>query len=254
MATSESTGNVIVVNGSISRFLDNNPPPTDADRVNSSPPSTTTATTTAGLGIPVPDLGGGMLPLPCSMGDLLGGLMSQIQGLIDSVVGSISGMFNMVNNFIDGIGNVINKVLAIPSMILQGIQTAIDGLIKKAKDIIIQQINCASNLVASFLNAPAAMAQGIEVNLTSLHNSVIGVWDKVAEIGHNAQAIGRQLLDQAFDMQKSLDDVFKGTIGSIASAFNSTIGGAISAISGLTKSPAGIIANVGIKAVVKAVT
>ncbi len=197
---------------------------------------------------------GNMLPLPCSISGLLGGLMSQIQGLLGNIMGSISGMLNSVSNFIGNIGNMINNILAIPSKILQGIQTAIDNLITKAKDIIIQQINCVSNLVSSFVNAPAALAQGIEVSVDGLLSSVVSVGDKIAEIGHGAQAIGKQLLDQAFDMQKSLDEVFKGTIGSIASSFKSTIGGAISAISGLTKSPAGIIANVGIKAVAKAVT
>lgn len=209
--------------------------------------------------IPVVDkildtIGGGMLPLPCSISGILGGLIGQIQGLIGSVMGTISGMLNTVSNFIDGIGNMINNILAIPSKILQGIQTAIDNLITKAKDIIIQQINCASDLVESFINAPAALAQGIQVGVEGLWDSVISVGDKVAEIGHAAAAIGQQLLDQAFNMQSMLDKVFQGTIGSIASAFNSTLGGAISAITGLATSPAGFIAKVGIGVVVGAIT
>lgn len=213
--------------------------------------------------IPVVDkildtIGGGMLALPCSisgiLGGLVGGLMGQIQGLIGGVMGTISNMLNTVSNFINGIGNMINNILAIPSKILQGIQTAIDNLITKAKDIIIQQINCASDLVASFINAPAALAQGIQVGVEGLWNSVISVGDKVAEIGHNVQAMGQQLLDQAFNMQDTLNKVFQGTIGSIASSFNSTLGGAISAISGIVTSPVGAIAKIGIGAVVGAIT
>lgn len=196
----------------------------------------------------------GMLPLPCSIGGLLGGLMSQIQGLIGGVMGTISNMLNTVSGFLSGIGNMIGNILAMPSKLLQGIQTAIDNLITKAKDIIIQQINCASDLISTFLNAPAALAQGVNVAVSGVWDSVISVGDKVAEIGHAAQAIGQQLLDQAFNMQDTLNKVFQGTIGSIASSFNSTLGGAISAITGLTSAPAGFIAKVGIGVVVSAVT
>lgn len=192
-----------------------------------------------------------MLPLPCSisgvLGGLVGGLVGQIQGIINGVIGTVKNMLNTVANFLGGIGGMINNLLAMPSKLLAGIQGAIDNLIKKAKDIIIQQINCVSNLVSDFMNAPAALAQGFEANVQGLWDSVTGIGDKLADLAYGAQAMGKTLLDSAFNIQKTLDQVFQGTIGSVASAFNSTIGGAIKSVSGVSK-----IVNAGIGLMVKA--
>lgn len=187
-----------------------------------------------------------MLPLPCSISGILGGLLGDIQGIINGVMGTVQNMLNTVSNFLSGIGGMINNILAMPSKLLAGIQTAIDNLITKAKDIIIQQINCVSNLVSSFVNAPAALAQEIEVNVGGLLDSVSTIGDKVADLAYGAQAIGKSLLDSAFNIQDTLDKVFQGTIGSIASAFDSTIGGAIKSVTGMT----GIV-NAGLSTMVK---
>lgn len=195
-----------------------------------------------------------MLPLPCSISDILGGLLGDIQGIIDGVLGTINNMINTVSNFIGNIGNMINNILSMPSRLLAGIQAGLDNLFKKAKDIIIQQINCVSNLVSSFIGAPAALAQGIEMNVDSLWSSVTGIGDKVADLAYGANAIGKTLLEQADNMQVALNKVFEGTIVSVASAFDSTIGANVKSITGIVNSGIGTIAKIGIaKAVIGAI-
>lgn len=249
---------VIRVEGSISRYLGDNPDPLPnqpdtSKKIDTEIQQQKINDLNNAAEIKIPDVGS-MLPLPCSIGGLLGGLLGDIQGIINGVLGTIGNMVNTVSNFISNIGNMINNILSLPSRILEGIQTAIDNLLKKAKDIIIRQIECVSNLVSSFLNAPAALAQGIEVSVGGLWDSVSTIGDKIADLAYGPNAIGKQLLDQVAGIQESLDKAFQGTIGSIASSFESTLGDAISGIGGGLTTGLGVIKSVATKVIaVKAV-